>query len=240
MSWHFSRALVAAYSADTCSDGELSAPSSATPTPQAYCSPDRMTAVSRLSRFGMTFAPLTADRGEELLTWYLAGFPARTSALPERARASMALDRACGLKWHESLARFDPDACEWRTVQHSLFADLGESLVIWPRSGMTVGGGCWARPMLARHTSANASGLLPTLTARDFKSDSCTPEFRAKRDAMTMGKTLPWVLGGLLNPTWCEWFMGFPLGWTEFAPLEMPRFQEWRQQHSMNSLSEAA
>jgi hypothetical protein len=82
--------------------------------------------------------------------------------------------------------------------------------------------------------------LLPTLTARDFKSDSCTPEFRAKRDAMTMGKTLPWVLGGLLNPTWCEWFMGFPLGWTEFAPLEMPRFQEWRQQHSMNSLSEAA
>jgi hypothetical protein len=240
MSWHYSQALVAAFSADTCSDGGPSAPSSATPTPQAYCSPDRMTAVSRLSRFGMTFAPLTADRGEALLMWYLAGFPARTLALPDGAQELTEPGRAYGLKWHESLARFDHDACEWKTVQHSLFGDSGASLVTWPRSGMTVGGACLARPMLARRTSANASGLLPTLTARDFKSDSCTPEFRAKRDAMTMGKTLPWTLGGLLNPTWCEWFMGFPLGWTEFAPLAMPKFHEWQQQHSMNYLSEAA
>jgi hypothetical protein len=66
------------------------------------------------------------------------------------------------------------------------------------------------------------SGLLPTLTARDHKSDSCSPEFRAKRDAMTMGKTLPWTMGGLLNPRWCEGFMGFPVGWTELEPSEMP------------------
>lgn len=65
-------------------------------------------------------------------------------------------------------------------------------------------------------------GLLPTLAARDHKSDSCTPEFREKRDAMTMGKTLPWTMGGLLNPRWCEGFMGFPPGWTELEPSEMP------------------
>lgn len=65
-------------------------------------------------------------------------------------------------------------------------------------------------------------GLLPTLTARDHKSDSCTPEFREKRDGMTMGKTLPWTLGGLLHPRWCEGFMGFPPGWTELEPSEMP------------------
>ena len=45
--------------------------------PQAYSSPDKMTALSRLSRFGMTFAPLTADRGEALLTSWLAGFRAK-------------------------------------------------------------------------------------------------------------------------------------------------------------------
>lgn len=66
------------------------------------------------------------------------------------------------------------------------------------------------------------SGLLPTLAARDHKSDLCTPEFRAMRDAMTMGKTLPWTLGGLLNPRWCEVFMGYPPGHTELEPSEMP------------------
>lgn len=28
--------------------------------------------------------------------------------------------------------------------------------------------------------------------------------------------------GGKLNPTWVEWLMGFPLGWTALAPSEMP------------------
>jgi hypothetical protein len=77
MSWHYSQALVAAYSAANCSAGAPSAPSSGTPTPQAYLSPDRMTAFSRLSRFGMTFAPLTERLGADVLTWFLAGFPAR-------------------------------------------------------------------------------------------------------------------------------------------------------------------
>jgi len=63
--------------------------------------------------------------------------------------------------------------------------------------------------------------LLPTLTARDHRSDSCSPEFRQKRDNLATGKT-PWTLGGLLNPRWCESFMGYPPGWTELAPSEMP------------------
>lgn len=71
-------------------------------------------------------------------------------------------------------------------------------------------------------TDGTASGLLPTLTARDHKSDSCTPEYRAKRDAMTMGKTLPWTMGGLLNPRWCEGLMGFPRDHTELELSEMP------------------
>ena len=81
MSWLFSQALVEAYLEDTSSDGEPSAPLNGNPIPQAYCAPDKMTGFSRLSRFGMTFKPLTESRGKELLTLYLAGFPARTSAL---------------------------------------------------------------------------------------------------------------------------------------------------------------
>ncbi len=79
MSWLFSQVLVEEYLGGNSSDGEPSALLSGNPIPQAYCALDKMTGFSRLSRFGMTFAPLTANRGEELLTLYLAGFPAKTS-----------------------------------------------------------------------------------------------------------------------------------------------------------------
>jgi len=109
MSYLFSAVLVAEYSAANCSDGEPSALSSETPMPRAYCSPDRMTDFSRLSRYGMTFAPLTADRGAELWTWYLAGFPARTSVQQDVEPVSPGSDLASGQKWLGSFAKFDPD-----------------------------------------------------------------------------------------------------------------------------------
>lgn len=37
---------------------------------------------------------------------------------------------------------------------------------------------------------------------------------------------------GRLNPTWEEWLMAWPLGWTELKPLAMDKFREWQQQHS--------
>lgn len=29
-------------------------------------------------------------------------------------------------------------------------------------------------------------------------------------------------IGGQLNPTWVEWLMGFPIGWTELNASETP------------------
>ena len=78
MSWLFSQALVAEYSAASCSDGARSALSSGSPTPRAFLPPDRMTAFSRPSRFGMTFGPLTGTLGAELLTWFLEASRAKT------------------------------------------------------------------------------------------------------------------------------------------------------------------
>jgi hypothetical protein len=78
--------------------------------------------------------------------------------------------------------------------------------------------------------------LWPTPSARDWKSETCSPEFQAKRMAHTRGKALSvmallptptahrWdglqshgvnVVSGSLNPTWVEWLMGYPLGWTD-------------------------
>jgi hypothetical protein len=162
MSWHFSQALVAEYLAATSSDGAPFAPSNGNPTPQAYCSPDRMTACSRLSRFGMTFAPLTDDHGAELLTWYRAAFPARTSALPEKAQASTAPEVDSGAKWRESSVKYDPATSSWKTHLCLWDEALPWSSVTLPRWGMTVNGVVYQHPTLARPISGTGSGLWPT------------------------------------------------------------------------------
>jgi DNA (cytosine-5)-methyltransferase 1 len=81
MSWLYSQALVEEYLGENFSDGEQSAPSNGSHIPQAYCAPDKMTDFSRLSRFGMTFKPLTDAHGKALLTSYRAAFHAKTSQL---------------------------------------------------------------------------------------------------------------------------------------------------------------
>lgn len=171
MSWLYSRALVEASLAAGCSAGEPSVPSRSTPMPQAFSSPDRTTAFSRLSRYGMTCEPLTDTHGAALLTWSRAVSRARTSASPARARASTARAAGSGRRWRGSLARFDRRSRSWRTAQRCLFADSSESWVTWPRSGMTADGRCWELAISAPRISATVYGFsLPTPVASDGSS----------------------------------------------------------------------
>ena len=163
MSWLFSRALVEASLPATSSDGEQSVQSSGNPIPQAYCAPDKMMDFSRLSRFGMTFAPLTADRGEALLMSYRAAFPVRTSPLPTSTETALkGSDQGCGEKWRGWLAKYDHGSSSWRTAQCSLLSEEPELLESLPRSGMTRDGRLWEQPMLVRRISATGSGLWRT------------------------------------------------------------------------------
>jgi hypothetical protein len=129
MSWLFSQALVEEYLEASSLDGEQSAPLNGKPTQQAYCAPDKMTDFSRLSRFGMTFKPLMADRGKELLTLFREDFLARTLALQEMETDLTENEAECGEKWHGSLARYDPDSSfVENSVQCSLTRGLGRVL----------------------------------------------------------------------------------------------------------------
>jgi hypothetical protein len=38
--------------------------------------------------------------------------------------------------------------------------------------------------------------------------------------------------GGQLNPSWVEWLMGWPIGWTDLKPLETDKFRNVQQWHS--------
>lgn len=185
MSWHFSRALVAAYSEGNSLDGAASAALSLIPMPQAFCSPARMKAFSRLSRFGMMCSPLRENLGEAVLTWFLADFLAQTSLLREQGLDWTAMKANFGASRRESLARYDPDSHSWKTRQLLLFGGGFESLPTLPAWGMTVSGELWALKtpsglleLRASITSERESGLLPpvvrrlataTATATDYK-----------------------------------------------------------------------
>lgn len=274
MSWLFSRVLVEEYSAATCSAGAQSALLNGSHTPQAFLPPDRMTAFSRPSRFGMTFGPLTEDLGEGLLMWFLEGSHARTSVQPVTAPVLMANAPVSGEKWHELSVKFDPASSSWRTHLCLWDEDLPWSLVTLPRWGMTRNGHVFQHPTAERPMNVTVSGLWPTITvcgnynrkgASKYSGDGLatavrkypTPTASASASkgssigALTRknGKSrqndrLDHAVmasdGGQLNPTWVEWLMGWPLGWTELKPLEMDRFQEWQLQHSNYFLEDEA
>jgi hypothetical protein len=116
------------------------------------------------SPFGTMFAPSTDTPGKELLTWFLAGFPARTSAPPGRETGLTGNGLDCGWKWHESSVKYDLALRLWKTRQCSLLGDSEPYSETWPRSGTMRNGECWERQMWARITRETGSGFWPTVT----------------------------------------------------------------------------
>jgi hypothetical protein len=192
MSWLYSQALVEASLGDISLDGEQSVQSSGSNTQQAYCAPDKMTAFSRLSRFGMTYKPLTGNLGQELLTLYLEDFHAKTSQLQGEVMDLTENDQECGITWHGLLAKYDPNSHLWRTVQCSLLEDLNESLQTLPQWGMTVGGELYLLPTLVQTIDENEFGLWLTPTATNISGRSQKAmEYRIKWRESTGRKTVP-------------------------------------------------
>jgi len=183
MSWLYSQALVVEYLGENSSDGAPSAPLSGSHTQQAYCAPDKMTGFSKLSRYGMTYKPLTESRGEELLTLYLEGFHAKTSAQQEKAQELTESEAECGEKWHASFAKYDPDLSLWKTPQCSLLGDLDEFSETWPQWGLMRDGECWEQRTLEQTIRGTESGLsekLPTPQATDHRSKPTSASWKAK------------------------------------------------------------
>jgi len=181
MSWLFSQALVEEYLGDISLDGEQSAPLNGNPTQQAYCAPDKMMGFSKLSRYGMTYKPLTDNHGQELLTLYLAGFHARTSQPLEKEQELTASDQECGKKWLASFVKYDHDSSLWKTHQCSLLGDLEPFLETWPQWGLMRDGECWEQQTLEQTIRGTEYGLSPNGVAKWGGQLSHTQHNRIRR-----------------------------------------------------------
>lgn len=167
MSFIYSRALVEASLPANFEATDVSAPSSENPTLKPSLWHDKTMAPSRLSRFGMTCATLTDDRGAELLKSWLVAFRAKTLAQPEPATGSTVSAADSGLKWRGSFAKYDPSESKWKTAQCSLLGDSEEFSETWPRWGSMRNGESFLRPIPALPICASASGLWQTPVADD-------------------------------------------------------------------------
>ncbi len=165
MSWHYLREPGEESSEAICSGGEPLPPlKSKTTHAEFYCN-GKLTESYLDSLSGTTCEHLMADHGAEKSMSSAEDFLAKTLVQPERVQDSMEQGQDFGLKWPESLARFDPVTSSWRTAQHSLFEDSTECLQTLPRWGTTRAGELFQLPTLELYTRENESGYsLPTPT----------------------------------------------------------------------------
>ena len=234
MSWLFSQALVEVYSEESCSDGEQFAQLNVMPSPQPFWRNDRTIDVLSRSPFGLTWKPLTEDRGKALLMLFLEDFRAKTSQ-PQESRQVSKVQRAdFGSKCLGLFAKWDQASCSWRTPQILLLGDLEQFLETWPRWGTMQGGESLELTGPGPLTKEKGSGSWPTPIANDAKKATLPPaeEFRDSIPGEMLRRYGPQIREmGSLNPNWVEWLMGWPTGWTDCEPLEMDKFQEWLNSH---------
>jgi hypothetical protein len=80
--------------------------------------------------------------------------------------------------------------------------------------------------------------MFPTPAARDYRSGMSEQKLRQREAESSRGVNLSEHLqrlegnNGTLNPTWVEWLMGFPLGWTDL--------KVWATRSSRNSRKSSA
>lgn len=254
MSCTYSQAQEVESLPDTFREIGASAPLKSTRTRKKSSSQGKKTERCQPSQFSATSEHSMLNPSKDALMSFLADFPARTLAAQEIERELPGSDLDSGKSLQGWFARLSQSTCEWKTPQNSLLEDSELFSETWPRWGSMRSGVCYLRQTLVHTICVSASGsllptltvngnnnrpypgkksgyglataiaLLPTLTTIGLNGGSNSRRATAKRGD-------PPTHIGPLNPAWCEWFMGFPIGWTESTALETHKFHEWRQQH---------
>lgn len=176
---------------------------------------------------------------------------ARILALQAKAPASTASDPACTVKSYgarRSSGRRGSSSKTFRQSDHE--AGTSSSLTWWrsdipgateslrrlmlaPLIAGPGGGALHDVPTPTVHGNYNRKGLFPTsgdglATWVKAWPTPCARDWRSGRQSSSMSRghapCLPEAAGGMLNPPWVEWLMGFPIGSTDCEDLETLKF----------------
>ena len=212
-----SPALVAVYLQVSCSGIEPSVQLSETAMPLGYSFGGKTTASLSHFRCGTIFAPLKASCGEELLTSFLEAFPVKPTARLRLVKTQqMTSGRKCGESWQMSL----PGTYLPRTSIGAQLTQRRMTLRRWVTKSDALP---YRRLTWVLTTFGKDSGYLHTPTAT---ANYCAPSMQKHAVCREYSRVF-----GRVTPTNHEWLMGWPIGWTDFAPLATGRFRAWQQQH---------
>ena len=199
------------------------------------------------------YVPSTAPSIEDWLISLRQGSLVSRSVMPGEDDHIWTIE-ICGPRLGEPLMRYDHDSFCWRTSQISLITGTPEPWSgTWPPSGMTVAGNLYRPRRLVRPMSENDGSAwhIPTLTASDGHIGNLKSSQQSD-DSMHSVSLPQWVMrypvkgstgvggwpqgemhGMKMNPTWREWLMGIPIGWTSVSTLQgTDSFQQWYESFS--------
>ena len=80
--------------------------------------------------------------------------------------------------------------------------------------------------------NATARPSLETMARQNLWPTPCAGDSRGagpNQNTVSLGREVKRQHGGQLNPTWVEWLMGYPSGWTELSPSETQSFLKLRK-----------
>jgi hypothetical protein len=209
----YSQAREAGCSPRESSDGAPCAPSSSTLTASGFLCSARTRAFLTRFQSGPTCEPLTGHPGVDAWISYLRDSRARRTA---RRAAAVWSGQISSTKSSESFLRFGLGPSYLRTYWH---------VPIRPSSGR----GCNTAvpPAWVPAITESDIGWLPTPTTRNNQSSPSMMKWPAYvRLAKLFGARRPSLV-------FWEWMMGWPIGWTDTAPLATDRFLSWLRAYGL-------
>ncbi len=218
MSWLFSQVLVEDCWPQKFLDGKQFVPLNWTGIADAYLSSDKMTdALNPIFQFGMTFVPLTVERGAEELMLYLEDFLARLTVRPQQEKTlPMIFGPKCEESWQMSL----PGTYLPKTSVGMPLIKPQMILNRWVTKPKQLN---FQRQTWVQTTFGKDVGYLHTPTTM---ANFCAPSMQKHAGCRNWVKVF-----GKITPNHYEWLMGWPIGWTDLKLLETDKCHCVQQQH---------
>jgi len=110
---------------------------------------------------------------------------------------------------------------QW-TLATQVAAEHAHGYRMWPTPKASSAGPDFAKTTRSKTgiSLATAAAMFPTPTVQDASNNGGPSQY--ERNSLPLNA----VAGGSLNPTWVEWLMGFPFGWTALDASATPSFRK--------------